>query len=219
MSIPFSIEAFMQVFRQYNTAFPLMPPVMYLLGLLDITLAFRRHTRAAGRIICGTLAFFWLWMGAVYHLGYFSAINPAANLFGLLFILQGLLFLYAGTLRGALQLRPERSLRTAVGLLLIIYALIGYPLLGHALGHTYPASPLFGMAPCPTTIFTFGVLLLAAGRVPLTLYMIPFLWALVGLSAAVNLKVYEDFGLTIAGALALALILQGNRRARRETAI
>jgi hypothetical protein len=54
--------------------------------------------------------------------------------------------------------------------------------------------------------------------VPLTLYLIPFLWALVGLSAAVNLKVYEDFGLTIAGALALALILQGNRRARRSAA-
>ena len=34
------------------------------------------------------LACFWAWMGIVYHLMYFSAINGAALGFGVLFIVQ-----------------------------------------------------------------------------------------------------------------------------------
>lgn len=41
-------------------------------------------------------------------------------------------------------------------MLLILYALIGYPAFGYFAGHHYPSVPVFGVAPCPTTIFTIG---------------------------------------------------------------
>jgi hypothetical protein len=44
--------------------------------------------------------------------------------------------------------------------------MVVYPLLGIRFGHSYPRAPLFGVAPCPTTIFTFGLLLWATRSVP-----------------------------------------------------
>jgi hypothetical protein len=48
-------------------------------------------------------------------------------------------------------------------LLFIIYALLIYELLGYWAGHGLMAGPMLRVAPCPTTIFTIGVLLLARG--------------------------------------------------------
>jgi hypothetical protein len=94
---------------------------------------------------------------------------------------------------------------------LILYALVAYPLLGVLLGHHYPATPTFG-APCPTTIFTFGVLLWCQRRVPAWLLIIPGLWALIGLSAAISLGVPEDVGLFVAGAVAIPMLVRRGRR-------
>jgi hypothetical protein len=99
MNIPFSVEDFLNVFRLYNTSFRLMPPLMYILGSVSVGLLFSRRA-VSNQIISGILAFFWMWMGAVYHIGYFSSINSASVIFGLLFIVQGLVFLLYGTVHG-----------------------------------------------------------------------------------------------------------------------
>lgn len=217
MNIPFNVADFMNVFRLYNSSFHFMPPLMYLLGIGSICLLFSRRA-VSNRIISGILAFYWMWMGAVYHIGYFSSINAASILFGLLFIVQGLVFLLYGSVAGRIAFHAGASAKSAVALFLILYAMIVYPILGHSLGHVYPKSPVFGMAPCPTTIFTFGLLLLSKVRLPIYLHLIPFLWAIVGLSAAVNLAVYEDFGLAIAGLLGTVMIMNGNRRLKNAGA-
>jgi hypothetical protein len=93
-----------------------------------------------------------------------------------------------------------------LGLVLIAYATVGYTGLGYFLGHTWPSLPIFGVAPCPTTIFTFGALMLASGPLPLWLVAIPIVWAGIGASAAVLLNVPEDLGLLISGLLGAALL-------------
>jgi hypothetical protein len=70
---------------------------------------------------------------------------------------------------------------------------------------------MFGVAPCPTTIFTFGILLWTIKKVPAYLLVIPFLWSIVGISAAINLRVPQDYGLVVAGFLGTILILIQNR--------
>jgi hypothetical protein len=99
---------------------------------------------------------------------------------------------------------------------LILYAMVVYPLLGAVFGHMYPAAPVFGVAPCPATIFTFGMLLWTVGRVPGWLLIIPGAWSVIGLSAALNLGVPEDFGLLVAGLTGIAMLLYRNRREQRE---
>jgi hypothetical protein len=66
------------------------------------------------------------------------------------------------------------------------------------------AGPLLGVAPCPTTIFTIGLLMLVQGRKMLALAIIPSLWSMVGFAAAIELGIWEDLGLPIA-----ALVLMG----------
>jgi hypothetical protein len=78
-----------------------------------------------------------------------------------------------------------------------------YEILGFFAGHGLMSGPLFGVAPCPTTIFTIGLLLLAHGSPLFWLSIIPGLWALIGTSAAIFLGVPEDFGLAVAASILL----------------
>jgi hypothetical protein len=71
--------------------------------------------------------------------------------------------------------------------------------------------PVFGVAPCPTTIFTFGILLWTTDRVPKYLLVIPLLWALVGTFAALSLGIPEDYALPVAALISLALLIWRDR--------
>ena len=90
------------------------------------------------------------------------------------------------------------------GVLLVIFAFIIYPVSGYAFGHFFPASPTFGL-PCPTTIFTFGILLWFDKKIPISILIIPFVWSIIGFFAALKLGVLEDTGILIAGILMIAL--------------
>lgn len=216
MRLPFTVEQFLGVFERYNRAIGAAPLFAYALGALALALACRGRPRA-GRIVLAVLAIFWTFIGAAYHLAFFREVNPAATVFGILFVAQGALFAHAASRAEPLVFRLGASPRHALALAFAAYAMIGYPLLGAALGHSYPRAPVFGVAPCPTTIFTFALLLLAEGAVPVALWAIPLLWSLVGVSAALQLGVREDYGLAVAGVVGAALL--GWRRRVRAAAL
>ncbi len=197
MNIPFSSEQFLQVFTQYNTAVWPSQILLNIAALAVIALVFAK-TPDAGRIASYGLALLWLWTGIVYHLLFFTSINPAAYVFGTLFIVQGFLFLWAGGIKNKISFSGKSDLRGYAASALVFYGLVLYPLIGYWLGHRYPQSPTFG-APCPTTIFTFGILLWAGPALPRYLLIIPALWSIVGFSAAFNFGIREDIGLLIAG--------------------
>ena len=203
MKLPFSVAQFFEVFKDYNRSVYPMQLVFYLLGATVIFLSIKKISNA-DRIINVILSFFWLWMGIAYHLIYFAPINKAAYLFGGIFILQGLLFFYYGVLNSNLSYKFRFNKSGWAGALLIIFALLIYPVIGYALGHFYPASPTFGL-PCPTTIFTFGILLWFDKKIPIPILIIPFVWSIIGFLAALKLGVLEDTGLLVAGILTIAL--------------
>ena len=204
--LPFTTEQFLGVFEQYNQAIWPMQIVAYLLGLTAVVLAIR-PVRRADRIISAILSLLWLWNGAVYHLTFFQRINPAAEVFGALFMLQAIVLLLAGTMYRRLTFRVGADRDSIVGGLLIAYAMLIYPLLGELLGHGYPQSPVFGVAPCPTVIFTFGLLLWTRGHIPVYVLAVPFVWSVLGVWAALALGIREDIGLLVAGLVGTALIV------------
>jgi hypothetical protein len=203
--MPFNGQQFMDVFERYNGAVFPMQIVLIVAALVAIQLA-RKGDSGSGRAAVLILAFFWLWMGVVYHWMFFSEINGLALAFGAFFVLQSALFLYSGVLRDHLTFGPRSGISGFVGTLLIVYALAIYPIIGIAAGHEYPRSPTFGL-PCPTTIFTFGLLLRASAHTPLYLLVIPFFWSMLGVSAAFLFGVWEDLGLAIAGCLAVTIFV------------
>jgi hypothetical protein len=211
MKLPFTVEQFLAVFQSYNEAIWPAQVVAYVLGALAVMLALRK-TGAAGRIISLILVLFWVWMGAVYHIAYFSAINKAAYVFGAAFVIQGLLFLILGIITPRLTFQFKPDFYSFTGLIFILYAMVIYPVLGYFLGHGYPRSPSFGVAPCPATIFTFGILLWADKKVPKVVLIIPLLWSIIGFFAALSLSVREDIGLVVAGVAGTVLIVIRDRR-------
>jgi hypothetical protein len=206
MNLPFTVEQFLRVFERYNLAIWPMHVVVYLLALVAIGLAVR-PVGGGNRAIAAILASLWLWMGIVYHGLFFSQINPAAIGFGALFIIQGVLFLWAGVVRPGLVFQARFDGGGLLGGAFIVFAMLVYPIIGTLLGHGYPQSPSFGVAPCPTTIFTFGLLVWTAARVPKYLLVIPLLWSFIGFSAALTLGVREDTGLLVAGLVGTAVLV------------
>jgi hypothetical protein len=150
-------------------------------------------------------------MGIVYHLIFFTKINTAAYFFGAFFILQGIMFTGCGLIRKKISFGYTKSFNNYIGIIFFLYALIVYPILGHNLGHAYPYSPTFGL-PCPTTIFTFGILLFANKKMPWHLLIIPLLWSIIGFTAALTLTINEDIGLLAAGVLGFILLMVYNRK-------
>lgn len=211
MKLPFTKAQFLGVFAAYNEAIWPAQIVFYALGIAFVILTLARRP-PGGRPASLFLAAMWAWMGIGYHLLFFRAINPPALLFAVLFLLQAAAFTAHALARGGLPPRFTPGVRGIAGLALIGYSLVVYPLIGVLLGHGYPACPLFGVAPCPSAIFTFGLLLWSERKVPLYLIVLPFLWALIGSSAAVTLGIGEDIGLLVAGLGGTALLVGRRRR-------
>lgn len=201
--MPFTTAQFFGIFRDYNEAVWPFQLVLAALGLVAVGLLFV-HRPFAGRLISAMLAGLWAWMAIAYHFLFFSRINLAAWAFGALFLVEAALFLWLGVIRGKLRTSMLVDARSRVGALLLLYAMVVYPLLGALFGHVYMESPTFGL-PCPTTIFTFGLLLFLLEPFPRLILAVPILWAGVGSLAAFRLEVPQDLGLLVAGLVGLVL--------------
>ena len=200
--MPFTEGQFFNVFRDYNLAVWPVQWILISLAVLAIGLAARGASARTSNLI---LALLWAWMAIAYHFTFFARINPAAIWFGVAFLIQAALFFRYGVARCRIRFRARGDLRTLLGFGFMVYALLLYPALGHLLGRHYPAMPTFGL-PCPTTIFTLGLLLWSDPPVARLLLIIPALWSLLGFSAALSLGMTEDYGLLVAGILATTLL-------------
>ena len=212
--LPFTHAQFLEVFAQYNAAVWPAQVFAYVIACGMAAMLLLRRPPARDALIVSALALMWLWTGIGYHWMYFTLVNKAAWGFGALFIVQGLLLVRAASKSELRFGAGSSACSRRLGWALIAYASVIYPLIGLALGPGYPQLPMFGITPCPVTIFTFGFLLLATTRVPRSLLVIPVLWSLVGGSAAVLLNVPQDWVLLLSGASVFLL-----RRDERRTVI
>jgi hypothetical protein len=205
--MPFSHEQFLDVFGDYNRALWPGALLLWMLSVAVGALVVVSPRRRFDDFIVAVLVTHWLWSGALYHGLHFTKINPAAWLFMALFVIEAAALLWLG-IRRRITFAAEWSRWRAVGLGFIAYALV-YPAIGVAQYFSFTRAPTFGV-PCPTTIFTAGLLMLARPRI-WQVSVIPVMWSAVGGSAAVLFGVAADFALPIAG-LALAVYTLGGDR-------
>jgi hypothetical protein len=203
-----TLEMLLTTFENYNLDIWPMQVFAYLLGIAAVFFAIKR-TQYSGRIVVGILSFLWLWTAIGFFFLYFGPIYSLAYVFGGLFIIQGLIFL-ADVRKPRFSFGFQGDLYAILGTLFIAYAMIGYPVVGVFLGHTYPQSPPFGLTPCPVTTFTFGLFLLTDKKVPKLFLVIPLLWALSGV-LPVSIGILEDIGMIISGVIGTALIFSRDR--------
>jgi hypothetical protein len=119
---------------QYNAMVWPLQVVAYVLCLAALFLAVKKY-KHADRIIAAILAFFWLWDGFMFLL----PVGAALALFyvlGALFVVQGILFLI-GVIRPSVSYHIGTDIYSIVGIVLILYGLIGSPFVGALVGHVY----------------------------------------------------------------------------------
>jgi len=196
--MPFSREQFFGVFAAYNHDIWPMQAVLFFVAVAAIAAAVENR-RAAVQILAGL----WVWCAIAYHWMHFVPVNPAAWLFGALFLTQAVLLVRN---RPPLEFIDIPSRRIAAGGVFIAYALVAYPVFGTLIGHAYPYSPTFG-APCPLTIFTLGVLMMVRPPLPLALAIPALLWSLIASPAIFRFGMIEDAVLPLAAAAYVAFAL------------
>jgi Family of unknown function (DUF6064) len=215
--LPFTLEQFLNVFATYNKAIWPAQIAAYVLGAIAVA-ALLEPGRASDRVVSAVLGLMWLCTGVLYHGIFFSSINKAAFAFGVLFVVEGAALLYAGIVRDGLRFASNYDFRAVIGVGFILYASLVYPLIGIATGHPWPVLPMFGVAPCPVTIFTFGLFLMTTRHFSYWLLVIPFVWSLIGGSAAILLDVRQDWLLLVSGLIAAPVIVVRDRHAQCEVA-
>jgi hypothetical protein len=204
MQLPFTRQEFFDQLAAYNGA---LWPAVVALWVASVVAAvwLASSRRPPDRWIGGLLAVQWAWSAGAYHVAFFTRINPAAWLFAAIFLAEAVLFLWAGVIKKQLSFTSARTAWTPIGWLLVAFALL-YPAINAVEHGSILTIPTFGL-PCPTTIFTAGLLLLASSR-SRTLAIVPIIWSAVGGSAAFVLGVSADYALPVAGAALAVFVLQ-----------
>ena len=209
MELP-TLEQFFNVVKVYNLTIWPMQVVAYILGVLALILAIKK-TKYSSRIISAILVFFWLWVGFIFSRIYFIKVFNMAGIYVVLLIIQGIILLIFGVFRPNISFRFKPNVYSIIGIFFIIYAMICYPAIEYILGRGYPKILPFGLVPCPTIIFTFGLFLWTDKKLPKFILIIPLILAISGFLAIV-LGIWEDIGLIIAGILGTIMIVIRDRR-------
>jgi hypothetical protein len=212
MTLPFTVQQFYGVFREYNTA---VWPAQWLLVAMALAAvaAVLRPRPWSSIAVSAILSLLWTWIALAYHLAFFTRISPPAYAFAALSMVAAAAFVWQGVVRRRLAFRWAPGLKAMVGVVLIVFALVVYPVWSAYAGHPYPATPTFGL-PCPTTIFTIGVLCFATPPSPRSPLIVPLLWCLVGAQAAFLLGVQPDLGLIAAAVVGIGLLATAGQRYR-----
>jgi hypothetical protein len=156
----------------------------------------------AGRWLTLILAALWVFVGWSFLWNRYATINWATAYIAPVFAVEALLLLVAGTLLDGLTF-DRRGLVRWIGYLIIVFALVGLPLLAPLQGRGWASSEIFGIAPDPLAIATLGFLLIARGRLLPLLLPVPLFWCLM---SGVTLKAMnEPQALILLGILALSL--------------
>lgn len=176
----FSPQSYARLFERYNQAlWPAHLPVALL--TLWLLTAVHQGDALRARLVALLLALAWGAIAWFFFFHHYAVIHIAAPWFGYGFAVQALLLLVFGTLAGHLPFGGPRSAGGSAGVVVLLIALIGLPLLNLLNGRPWQGIELFGLAPDPTALGTLGLLLMTAGKTRWLLLPLPLLWCAITL--------------------------------------
>jgi hypothetical protein len=211
----FSPRVYYRLFELHNEA---LWPAQILTQALGLALIFLLLVPLRGRerIVAAILGLLWIGMAWTFLWQRYASINWAAAYAAPLFVIEGLLLIWMGSLRGALSWRPRQPIPIAAAVALLAFTVLIYPALAAAMGRPWLAAELFGIAPDPTALGTLAVLVLVRSKQRWIAAAIPALWCAISGLTLLALDA-EDFFIPPLGALlALGLSAAAARRASFE---
>ena len=203
------LSQFLAAFGRASAAVWPMQLVWYLAAAAIVALALWPGRRSP-QLACALAAAYFAWIG----IAYFAWQMPGMHyswLWATAFTLQAVLLVVAGVARSDLVIRPRWDLASGLGAVFIAYALIGYPLVGVLGGHALRAVPVFGVSPCASVIFFFGLLLWAVPPAPKYVLLVPLAWSLGAAPPDLSRGVAADYGMLVAALLTAGVIVWRDR--------
>jgi hypothetical protein len=171
----FSPRTYYRLFELHNAAIWPAQWVALALGMLLLLLLLFRPPPWRGWCVAAILAGGWLW-NVSFYLQQYATINWAATYFIYLFAIEALLLSWTGGIRDRFRFRQPSDPVGAVGIGLVVFAIIVHPLVGPLLlGRPWTQAEVSGVTPDPTIIATLGALV-AAERPHWLLLVVPLLW-------------------------------------------
>ena len=205
------LSQFLAMFGRASAAVWPMQLVWYLAAVAIVALALW-PVRRSSQLICALAAAYFAWIG----IAFFAWQMPGMHyswLWASVFTLQAVLLVVAGVVRSDLVIRPGWGLASWLGAVFIAFALIGYPLVGVLGGHALRMYPVFGLSPCASVTFFFGLLLWAVPPAPKYLLLLPLAWALGAAPPDLARGVAADYGMLVAALITAGLIIWRDRAA------
>lgn len=177
-------------------------PAALLLGGLALIAALAAGSGRWQQAASVAVALLWVWVAWAFHLQRYAGIHWLAPWFAAAFVLQAVLLAAS---------RPAGP-RWLPGLAWLAVAVIVYPCLGLWSGRPWSQAEVFGLAPDPTVIGTFGLLLGTRQRRWWT-WPIPLAWCAV---SGATLWAMEDRLAWLPPATALVALLAAHLRPRNS---
>ena len=205
------VEEYFDLFGAYNETYLIMIVLTSVLAIIALLMVFRK-SEYSNRVISFTLAFLWLWIGIVFGILVFGPfptvlagieMSGSWYLFGSIFVIHGIIMLYFGVIKDTTSYSWKPGSRHFIGLFIIVFGLVIYPFVGVLTGRVFPEYPVFGIAPCPVTLFTIGLLLWSDKKPSLPLMAIPIFWALMGIAPVLFYGIYADIVTILSGIIAI----------------
>ena len=210
-------EEFYSLTVQYNQIVWPLIIVLYISAAIILNIIIKKPGKY-DKIIALVLAIESLWLGVVYWLIVSFLQDPlTSTIIGILWILISMMFVFHGIYKQSLSFAYTKDSYSLIGLICILYALIGYPIIQLLYGQMYPEMLLFGGTPCPFTIFTFGLLLWTDKKVPIIIPLLLLIYAIpVGIFAVLLYQVWVDMALIPVGIIGFILIYKRNSKILSE---
>jgi hypothetical protein len=198
----FSPRTYFRLIERHNQT---VWPVHLVTVGLGITVAMlKRPAPITSRAISTLLALVWAWVGWSFVWQRYATINWAAKYLAGLFVVEALLLVWLGSVRGKLAFGRRPGVGGLLGATLLLLALLAYPLIAVLLGRGWPQAEVFGVAPDPTAVGTLGLLLMAEGSFRWLLMIPPALWCLLAGLTLYAMGAAEAWVPVAAAVLALA---------------
>lgn len=228
----FQPRVYWRLFELQNAAWWPLIPVALAAGLAMVWLMLRPGTSVRpgsgfrpGRTVAIGLAAAWLWVAWSFLYLRYQPINWAAEYLIPLFLIEALLLLWFGGLRGWLEpgalgggagrvglpaligAPALADARALVAVALALFAVAAYPFLAPAGGRPLASAEIFALAPDPTALATLGLLALAPRGWPMILLALPpVLWCLASIATLLVMDAVEGWVLLAALVAGLAVL-------------
>ena len=202
-----SSETWWNQIGAYNNAiFPMQIIIMAVAVALTYFL-YAKPDPKTNKMMKAYLAFTFAWNGVIFFL-IFGKELPGTFLGAPLCILVAILFAWDIFANKTQFTFPNIKWQKYLMMFWILLAFL-YPLIGLAFGHYYPKTCIFGVMPCPTTVFALALLAAAIPKVDKKVYILLLLWALPAFGKCLGaLDLYEDCILFWIGIYALFMLIK-----------